>query len=136
MVKRTAARVRTRLILLARFWRVLSISATVCNRYGAEVIIVIPNSHKKKSDSCSCHANYHSFCAIFKQKSYFIRQTRPKTARHFFRIRVIFLLASRLLASTTLIYRWVVVILLCAMMLWMVRMSVPAAACSVAKVLR
>lgn len=73
---------------------------------------------------------------FFKQKSYFIRQTWPKTARHFFRIRVIFLLASRLLASTTLIYRWVVVILLCAMMLWMVRMSVPAAACSVANVLR
>ena len=33
-------------------------------------------------------------------------------------------------------YRWVVVMLLCAMMLWMVRMSVPAAACKVANVLR
>ena len=53
-----------------------------------------------------------------------------------FRVKVIFLLASRLLASTTLIYLWVVVILLCAMMLCMVRMSVPAAACSVANVLR
>ena len=73
---------------------------------------------------------------IFHLKSYSDRRNRGRNGCQFCRVRVIFLLASRLLASTTLIYLCVVVILLCAMMLCMVRMSVPAAACSVANVLR
>lgn len=73
---------------------------------------------------------------VFGIKSYSDRRNRGRNGCQFCRVRVIFLLASRLLASTTLIYLCVVVILLCAMMLCMVRMSVPAAACSVANVLR
>lgn len=73
---------------------------------------------------------------IFHLKSYSDRRNRGQSSCQSCRVRVIFLLASRLLASTTLIYLCVVVILLCAMMLCMVRMSVPAAACSVANVLR
>ena len=73
---------------------------------------------------------------IFHLKSYSDRRNRGQSSCQSCRVRVIFLLASRLLASTTLIYLCVVVILLCAMMLCMVRMSVPAAAYSVANVLR
>lgn len=73
---------------------------------------------------------------IFHLKSYSDRRNRGRNGCQSFLVKVIFLLASRLLASTTLIYLCVVVILLCAMMLCMVRMSVPAAACSVANVLR
>ena len=73
---------------------------------------------------------------IFHLKSYSDRRNRGRNGCQSFLVKVIFLLASRLLASTTLIYLCVVVILLCAMMLCMVRMSVPAAAYSVANVLR
>ena len=82
------------------------------------------------------HAKYHGQSMIFHLKSYSDRRNRGQSSCQSCRVRVIFLLASRLLASTTLIYLCVVVILLCAMMLCMVRMSVPAAACSVANVLR
>ena len=40
-----------------------------------------------------------------------------KSCRQPFRVSVIFRLASRLLVSTTFMYLWVVVILLCAIML-------------------
>ena len=82
------------------------------------------------------HAKYHGQSMIFYIKSYSDRRNRGRNGCQSFLVKVIFLLASRLLASTTLIYLCVVVILLCAMMLCMVRMSVPAAACSVANVLR
>lgn len=82
------------------------------------------------------HAKYHGQSMIFHIKSYSDRRNRGRNGCQSFLVKVIFLLASRLLASTTLIYLCVVVILLCAMMLCMVRMSVPAAACSVANVLR
>lgn len=82
------------------------------------------------------HAKYHGQSMILGEKSYSDRRNRGQSSCQSCRVRVIFLLASRLLASTTLIYLCVVVILLCAMMLCMVRMSVPAAACSVANVLR
>ena len=61
---------------------------------------------------------------ILGEKSYSDRRNRGRNGSQSFLVKVIFLLASRLLAS------------LCAMMLCMVRMSVPAAACSVANVLR
>ena len=49
---------------------------------------------------------------IFYLKSYSDRKNRGQNGCQSCRVKVIFLLASRLLASTTLIYRWVVVILL------------------------
>lgn len=61
---------------------------------------------------------------ILGEKSYSDRRNRGRNGSQSFLVKVIFLLASRLLAS------------LCAMMLCMVRMSVPAAAYSVANVLR
>lgn len=58
------------------------------------------------------HAKYHGQNMIFYLKSYSDRKNRGQNGCQSCRVKVIFLLASRLLASTTLIYRWVVVILL------------------------
>lgn len=51
------------------------------------------------------------------QKSYSNHIKSGVYARYLLRIREILLLAFRLLLSTTFMYRWVVVMLLCAMIL-------------------
>lgn len=57
------------------------------------------------------HKNY-GYSPIFAQNQTISAKTGGQNACQSFRIRVIFLLASRLLLSTTFMYLWVVVILL------------------------
>lgn len=54
------------------------------------------------------HAKYHGQSMILGEKSYSDRRNRGQSSCQSCRVRVIFLLASRLLASTTLIYLCVV----------------------------
>ncbi len=50
------------------------------------------------------HAKYHGQSMILGEKSYSDRRNRRRNGCQSFLVKVIFLLASRLLASTTLIY--------------------------------